>query len=133
MTFEEIKDKTTMEFKRPLDLEETEGLLKYIVEKMPANIQITTKRFKSFRYYKEGVSEDEGPLEMIANIHSFKTHVVNTFQSTPYDKDTSLISSVDFEIASDWGLSDYGPEDREFLNQFRGLVDKYFEENPKED
>lgn len=133
MSFEEIRDKTTIEFKRPIDLKETEDLFKYIARNMPANVNSTIKYFKSFLYHNEKVSEDKGTLEVVATLHSFKTHAVDTFKSVPYDEDTSLISSVAFDTAPGEELYDYKPEAQELWDQTKELVNKYFEEVPKED
>jgi len=135
MSFKEITDKTTIEFKRPISLEETEDLFRYIAKNMPANISSTIKYFKSFLYDNESKNtlEDKGTLEVMAGIHNLKTHEFDAVQSTHYDKDTSLISSFAFQRIPDWELCDYRPEVKELWDQFRGLVDKYFEKVPKED
>ncbi len=38
MAYKKLIGKTTIEFKRPLDLNEIDELLKYVAEKMPANV-----------------------------------------------------------------------------------------------
>ena len=134
MSFEEIIDKTTIEFKRPIDLKETEDLLRYIAKNMPANINSTIKYFKAFIYNNEskGILENKGTLEVIAGIHNFKTHAFDALQSVPDNEDTFLISSVAFQRVPDWEIFDYRPEVQELWGQTRELVNKYFEEIPKE-
>lgn len=131
MSYEELKNKTTIEFERPVDLEETKKLLNYLVEHMPANIRHTVKYSEYLLHCKKGISEDKGALEVMATLHSFKTHSVDTFKSIPYSEDSSLIASVAFQTMPGEELLDYKPETLEFWDQTKELVNKYFKEFPK--
>lgn len=131
MAVEELIEKTKIGFPRPIGLKQTEEMLCYISSHLPANVSQKVEYHKRFDYdpEKDGSLENNGTLKVIASIHKMsEPFEYDTFVSYPYDKDTSFISGVKFEIVPGWNLSEYRPEVRELWDDVRNCINHYFKD-----
>ena len=134
MTIDEIMDETTISFKKDLTLEETEDLLKYVADNLPANISFHAGYFRSYRrdedmtftYVSDEIVEITGNIRQTNKTFSF-----DVFSGNHPNDDTSGFSSLYFARVPGWEISDYRPEIRQLWKDVRGVVNNYFETKNK--
>ena len=130
MSVDELAEKTTIDFPKPIGRESAEGLLCYLSSHLPANVSGKIEYFISYRYdsKKESSFEDKGTLKLVASVNNLKGLMAsNTFISERDGRDTSLISRIAFQRVPGWDLSDYRSEVRELWDDVRKVVNQYFE------
>jgi hypothetical protein len=124
MSIDKKIKKTTIDFPRPIDFENSKKLLCYIADNLPADVSWNIEYSGSFTHDTDvkGLVEDKGELRVNALIQSLRTF--DTLTSKPFDKGTSLISALESS-----GQIEYNSEVRKFWDDVRKCVEKYFEEN----
>jgi hypothetical protein len=131
---EEIIEATTIKFPRPIDREDSENLLGYLAKKLPGNISGKVEYYISFNHpnlINDGVLKEEGTLKISGVITSYDPLVFDTFESKPWNDDTTYISEIAFSMGNG-NLSEYNQEKRQLWGNVRELVGQYFSRENKE-
>lgn len=131
MSLDELTKKTTIDFPRPIRSQHAEDLLCYLSSHLPANVSGKIGYFINYIYdpETESSSEDKGTLKLSATVNSLKEAMAfDSFQSKPWEANTSYISAIEFQRVPDWELEEYRPEIRKLWDDVRECVGKYFEE-----
>jgi hypothetical protein len=134
MSLDEVLEKTTIEFPRPINREEAEKLLLYIAKNLQADVRSIIK-YRLTYYHDEihkYITEDGGTLRIDATVSSLKTPALfDSFHSEPHERDRSYISEIVFGRVPGWELANYGEEKVKFWDDVRVVVNKYFKEFPR--
>lgn len=135
MSVDELTKKTTIEFPRPIGREHAEKMLCYISSHLPGDVNGKVEYFINYRCdsKKKDSLEEKGTLTLFVNVNnSKKIPSFDTFVSSPWKEDSSLISKIEFQKIPGFELSEYRPEVIELWDDVRKVVNKYFEEVLKE-
>ena len=92
MTIDLLLQSATIEFKEPLTLRETEKLLDYIAENLPADI--TSKTTYHYSRYKE-IKGEKSRVYIEGSIRNLIEHSFDIFETLCEDRDTSKICTSD--------------------------------------
>jgi len=132
MSIDELLKKTTINFPRAINLEESEKLLEYISEKLPGNINYVITYYKSFFYDEMAgkAGNSTGTLNINANIKNSKEIMAfDNMGMLSSNEDVSKLSSIEFSKTPGWSIADYRPEIQRLWDNVRNIVDAYFKEN----
>ena len=126
----EVTSKSTIDFPENLSLEQSEDLLKYLAENLPADIDYQISQHKSKRHIEKEVGTIEGTLEITGQIISRNNFLgcdsftmANSDLSSEYFK----IGRLEFSRVSGGDLNEYGGEVKELWDSVRERVGDYFE------
>src|SRR3989344_1490990 len=98
MTIDLLLQSVTIEFKEALTLEETEKLLDYIAENLPADItsKITYHYCRYHNSENREIKRERGTVYIGGSIRNITKHSFDSFE-TLCSKDTSKIKSIRFQ------------------------------------
>jgi hypothetical protein len=104
MELQDIINKATIEFPRPLNLKESNKLLKYISKNLPGNVNSNIEQHKVWLYDKEKNKsrKDNGTLKIYCNINnSNKPDEFDSMVLESWKEDSSYIGSIKFKVDDD--------------------------------
>ncbi len=128
MTLEEVTEKSRIGLPKKLSLAKAEGLLAYIAQRLPGKVNYQASYFRSI-HGEQGtkISIHNGTISIAGSIVSHKTSgVFDSFEFVPYQRDSTMVSALQFARVPDWELSDYRPEVRTLWDDVRRLAEQYF-------
>jgi len=131
-SMEKIIERTTITFPKPQNLKRVEKLLRYIATNLPANISCNSSYFTSFINSDEEIPKllnQRGTIKITATIHSLRNPLAfDSLESQSFNRNTSRISALAFQLVPGWDISDYKPENLKLWSEVRELTAKYFSE-----
>ncbi len=126
-SLDEVTEKTTIKFGKPLTQEGIEDLLLYIAKEMPANINYNASYHRSLLRTGHGIRGQKGSVTVSAQIVGCKNPLAfDCFESILLEGDSSKISAIAFNRVPGWELHDYRQEVRALWGQVREVVGRYF-------
>lgn len=128
MGIDELLMGPTIEFPRPLNLEETNKLLDYIAINLPAKIN-TKKEICCIRYHDE--KENKGLKKTQRTFEIYGTIMNNNnfnFDNFIYILDSSKILGINFQTIPGYKLEEHKPKIRQLWEDVRKQVENYFSE-----
>lgn len=131
MSIDEVIEKSTINFPRALALKEAEELIEHLAKKLPANIHYKVSRHKSIGYQEkdERVLKQEGTVNISATVINIKEPMsFDVCEFKPSMKDTSKLSSINFQLIPDYEIHDYRPEVIKLWGDVRKVVEDYFKQ-----
>jgi len=132
MTIDEVINKATIEFSKPLSLDETEELMKYITIHLPGDITYTLS-YEVALYHEQGHHIDKSPRNVSINGHIRSNKdgaAFDFFNSQPLKviTDTTKVHLIRFSIIPGYDkLTDYNPITTRLWGDVRKVVTEYFE------
>ena len=130
-TIEEIIQETTIDFPKPIGLEECEEFFHYLATNLSVDITWNPEYSGSLIHDSntKELLKHKGALRLEGFIRSLKdSRVHDTFESKSCEEDNAYISGIEFKGGPEWEFSEYTPEVRELWGDVRGFTAKYFEE-----
>ena len=130
MSVEEVVNKTTIKFKRPLKEKEIRSLMIYLARELSADItyEISYRRELIHNRDKGGLSIKTAGLELTARITS-SLFASDSLTSKGHENIEALdsISGFSFNKVPGWEVLEYRPEVRALWSKVRTSVDEYFD------
>ena len=129
MTIDEVAKRAEIVFPGHLNLKNAEKLLLHISENLPGNVHYVVENHNNFIYDEKNrkSAKDRGTLKITANFSNSKEALsFDTALLEPWSENTSYVSSMKFQLVSDWELSDYSRV-LPLWDDIRKLVGDYFE------
>ena len=128
MPISELIEKSTIKFPRAISLSGAEKLLRYIADKLPANVAYTINRHRTLYHKNEmEISLREGSTGISGNIACRKTPIAfDSFEFTLSISDSSKLDTMQFNIIPGYELSEHRQEVRKLWDETRKIVFKYF-------
>ena len=128
-TIDDLMQAVTISFPSPITLEETQEILGYVAQNLPASIDTKTEIY-DHRYLDENgnLIESRGTVNISGSIRNTKNSASDGFNTTYESGDTSKINSLVFQAILGYSLEEHRPEVRELWRDVRQQVDAYFEQ-----
>ncbi|MBS3163270.1 hypothetical protein J4427_01110 [Candidatus Woesearchaeota archaeon] len=131
----DLMSKVRICFPRPLGLDETKSLLKYIVLNLPASISYHIKQHISLGLNNngKGIIEELGTFTIGGNITRVdKSFTFDSFEMvSSFLEDYPRCSAIQFQLTPGWDYTEYRPEVRKLWDATRKVVANYFEDQKK--
>jgi hypothetical protein len=136
-SIDEVFERSTVEFRYPIALEQTESLLGYLCTELPAEIRYAAGRHVSISPTEVGSrSCDEGACVNVVESVSLSgdvtrregSHAFDHFDCEVSDADNTLVYRLKFFMTPGWSISEYRPEILQLRDDVKRLVAQYFEE-----
>jgi hypothetical protein len=130
MSIDEITKRSTIEFPRPLDLEETESLMEYIAKSMPANVAYEKSSHVEM-YHVDNVAafavfREQGSVALGGTITTLACAEFDSFSCTPSLEDCTKIDKMRFNTIPGYTLEEHRKEVVRLWDSVRHTVLEYF-------
>jgi len=127
MSIEKVIEKATINFPRPLSLQETERVLEHVAKELPATITYHISAHKSLYHEAGSVAKNDGTIRIRGSISNLqKPMTFDSFRSEPHRRETNFIASISFNLILGYDLEDYGPEVLKLWDDVRRVINQYF-------
>ena len=131
MRLDELSLASTIEFPKPLTLNETRDLLDYLAISLPAEIR-TTIEYLEDRYYfpdEKGLRKSRGNLRISGSIKNVNKFTFDCFVSRSLRMyGSSRIDAINFQTIPGYSLEEHGEDVRQLWDDIRNIVNEYFAE-----
>jgi len=126
MAVNDILENLTIEFPTPLTLEQTEELLDYLGENLPANINTESSYFNQ-RCHESSKTRNRGTVKINGTIRNLeKTMCFDAFMTKHDTDDTSRIAAIQFQPIPGYTLDEYDLHTKELWQDVRQQIKRYF-------
>jgi len=127
MSLEEVLDKSKIDFPKGLNLEQIEDLLKYLAEKLRADIIYNPSYHKSITPVEGRVKISDGSFNISGTISLGGRFDSFTMDSNCVSEGIYKVRKLEFNRTPGWKIDNYREEIRKLWDDVREAVRGYFE------
>lgn len=126
-------EKATIEFPKPLTLEQTEDLLDYFADEIPANLNTFTgahcQRYHDPAASGEGITRDRGTVAISGQIRTVEApFLFDHFETVTYSDNFRLIGAIRFSPILGYSYDEQPDHAKQLWEVIRDKVQDYFTE-----
>ena len=130
MPIEEVIERSTITFERPLPIEDFRVMLQYVARHLPSEIEYDTRMYRTIILNPEGegVIPRNGAVRVEGTIRSVENPVASDFFKTSHSVESiTMIESIKFIGIPGYELNEYPEARLQLWDDVRKLVGEYLE------